>query len=135
MGRISDAVEALADVLRGLGLQVYTEPPGTIDAPAATVLLGPIDYSVTIGRQNDDIPVMIDLFMTMGPQGMENLYEYLDSDGERSIVSAIDADPTLGGTVEFAVASGTEKPDRVGVEGQADFYHATILVDVSLRDS
>lgn len=132
MAKIFPIVKAIAGVLESIdGLTVYKEPPRTVDTPAAAVYLAPLDYDTTMNRDSDDMAFVIDLFMTDGPQGIENLYEYLDSDGDRSVIARLAEDPTLGGLVDFAVLSVSDRPDRITV-GTSDFVHVELLVSVAV---
>jgi hypothetical protein len=131
MGRISDAVEAVAATLESLGLEVKTEIPWEVSPPAASVLVGDIDYSTTFNAETNSLPIDIDLFFTLGPQGLENLYEYLDVVGPRSIIAAFELDPTLGGAVEFVTVLGAQSPNTAEV-GQGEYAHSRLNLSASL---
>lgn len=132
MPSIKTVADAIADRLRAIdGLQVYVEPPGTVDAPAAVVLLRAIDYDTTMSRGSDELSFIVDLFTTLGREGIENIYGYLDGDGGRSIKAVVEEDPTLNGVVFDAAVTGTGKPDRVDVGG-AEFYHVEVMLTVEV---
>lgn len=131
MGRITDAVTGVSGILESLGLQVHTEPPGSVVAPAAFVGLADIDYGDTFDRQTDSVPLIIDLFCSSSPEGLETLYEYLDMQGDKSIVTAIDANPTLDGVAEFVIVRDAQSPDRAEM-GQSEYYHSRLNLDASL---
>lgn len=127
MADIQQIVEAIATLLRTIpDLTVYTEPPGTVDTPAAVVLLGPGTYDTTMSRGTDDMGFVLDVFeSSTSPQGMQNLYAYLAGSGSKSIVAKFHSDPQLGGVVQFAEVTGWEKPDRVEI-GDSEYYHVEI---------
>ena len=76
---------------------------------------------------------VLDVFTSASsPQGMQNLYDYLDGSGDESIVAKFSSDPDLGGVVEFAEVTGWDKPDRAEVGG-GEFYHVEITVNVGAR--
>ena len=130
MARIKPIVEAIAEVLRGLeGMTVYTEPVGSVDTPAAIVLLGPGDFTTTMARDSRDLDVVVDLFTSTGPQGMENLYAYLDDDGSASIDAALADNETLSGLVDSAEIVSYSKPDRAEMSN-GEFYHVELTITV-----
>lgn len=129
MADIQAVIEGVATALETIpGLQVHTEPPGTVAAPAAVVALAGIDYDTTMARGTDDLTITVDLFVSLsGTQGMQHLYAYLDGAGEKSIVQAVAGDVTLGGVAEFVYVDGASKPDRVEM-GQTELYHVEVSI-------
>jgi hypothetical protein len=133
MARIKPIVDAIAEVLRGIeGMTVYTEPVGTVETPAAIVLLGAGDYLTTMAKDSRDFAVAVDLFVSTGPQGMEKLYSYLDDDGPNSIDAALDDDESLGDLVDSAQVASYLAPDRVEMSN-GEFYHVELVIRVMAR--
>lgn len=130
MADIKQVADGIADRLETIdGLGVHREPPGTVESPAAAVSLESVDYDSTMSRGSDDLTFVVDLFLTDGPQGLENLYAYLNGSGAKSIKAAVEEDPTLGGVAMYAVVTEARKPNRAEV-GQGSFLHAEVAIVV-----
>jgi hypothetical protein len=133
VARIIVVVEAIAELLRATDgdLTAYTEPVGSVDTPAAIVTLGPGDPESSMSGDSRDRQFIIDWFLTMGPQGMENLYEYLDDEGGKSLILLFNRGQDLDGVVDYAVLSNWDTPDRVEM-ANGEFYHVRTYVDVGM---
>lgn len=108
---IQAAMAGLGSALTAIdGIQVYDHPSDLIVVPAAVVALpDSITYDSTMGRGMDEaeIPVLIILSQIGMQTSVSELSLYLGGAGDRSVKAAIEADPTLGGSVNSVrVTSG-----------------------------
>lgn len=132
MARVFPIITAVAELFESVGFNAYKEPVGSVDSPAAIVTLGPGQPDSSMGRDSDDMTVMADLFFTAGPQGIENMYDYLDGDGSKSLIRLFDENRDLGGVVDFAALTGWGKPDRAQM-ANGEFYHVEIAINIGAR--
>jgi len=123
MAELEPIFEALSETLATLpGMQVHTEPPGTVDAPAIAISPGAVTYDTSMDRDTDDVGFTLDLFLTDGGEGLRNLLGYLSGSGSNSIKATLEADPKLGGLVMDITVTNSEEPDRATV-GVGEFIH------------
>lgn len=131
MTGIFEVITAVADLFASVGFNAYKEPVGTVDSPAVIVTLGPGQPDSSMDGDSDDYVLVADLFFTAGPQGMENLYEYLNRAGDRSLVTLFKVNEDLDGLVDWARISSWDKPNRV-VMANGTFYHVEIQISVGV---
>lgn len=112
------------------GLRCHPRMPGVITPPAAVVLRRETRYNpaVDIGS---DITLAVRLYLPISNSegSQDKLDDYLAPAGEYSLRAAIDADPTLGGTVQWAAAASAEAEGLVDIKG-IDYISADLIVEV-----
>lgn len=133
MADLETVANAIAAQLETIdGLQVYIEPPGTVDTPAVIVELGPINYDSAMDRGSDDATWILNFLETDSTEGIRNIYKYLNGTGTRSVKECFERNPTLDGTVMYAVVTDSDKPDRAEV-GQGEFYRVPVNLMTCMR--
>lgn len=125
------ARRALADALRAVpGLRCHPRMPDTIAPPAAVVLRRETRYNPAVDVGADlTLAVRLYLSISNAEGSQDKLDDYLAPAGTLSLRAAIDADPTLGGTVQWATATGAEAEGLVDVKGM-DYISADLIVEV-----
>lgn len=109
MATFSTARAALAAKLDTInGLFVYDTLPGTVDVPAAIVqpAVGQfVTYDTSTG--SDDYNFTVLLIVSAADDGIaqDALDAYVAASGPVSIKATIEADPDLGGVVDYAIVS------------------------------
>lgn len=98
---IMQAIAAAVDNIDGLRVAAFS--PGQINPPQACVFVPTIpNYHATFGRARYDLN--FDLYVlvsaVLDSAGQYKLASYANPSGSTSIVSAIEADKTLGGVVQ-----------------------------------
>lgn len=92
------------------GLNVYANPVGLINPPAALVIPAGdfLHFDATMGRGSDNFTFTIRLLVaeTVADLGQDALDAYLAGSGASSIKAAIEAGTTLAGIASFAVVTG-----------------------------
>lgn len=131
MAGLYEVVEAITEMLKGIGLNAYPKPMKSLDSPAAIVTIGPAAAQSTQSGDGRDRQVSIDLFVTDGPEGIQNLYEYLDAEGDKSLIQLFDDDQTLDGLVSFTDDLTWEQPNLATV-GASEFLHVGVALNVGL---
>lgn len=120
MATIAQIREGIAARLSTIaGLHVYSKPPGSIISPAAVVTRRRTPYDVTFDGV-DDHTFAVTVFVSFANSDVAHdlMDTYVAPAGASSIVAAINADPTLGGLVDFAnvvSAEGERLVDYAGV--------------------
>lgn len=111
-------------------LQVYTRPPGSIVVPAAVVRRRSTTFDVTMdGLVDTGWGVTLFVSFANTDVATEELDKYLDPSGDRSIKAAIEADPTLGGVVDFARVASAEG-DRVLNYAGTDYLSVEFVIEI-----
>lgn len=121
--------QGIADALRAIpGLNAQPYVLGNLSAPCAHVLRGPIAYDQSMQSGVHLATFMIRLYVpaTTDIGSQVKLDEYVGPDGERSIMAAIEEDPTLGGIVMAlhvtdVSAEADFAPERGGVFLSSEF--------------
>jgi hypothetical protein len=131
MAKLFEIVTAATELLQTVDLNAYPKPMKSLDSPAAIVTIGPATVESTMGGDSKDRRLHINLFVTDGPEGIENLYEYLDDEGDKSLIRLFGSDPTLGGLVDYATLTDWEPPDLATV-GQGEFLHVEVFVNLGI---
>lgn len=134
---IRDARKGLEDCLRATGLRVYRYWPNTPNPPAALIKPTSGNYRETF--EVADATVLFDVVVIVPTPDLERAQEaldlYLETEGERSVSRAINADPNLGGKVSAAVVTGFSDYDTLHFGDDnvgADFLGARVQVEVML---
>ena len=121
----------LADLLGSrLGIRSFGDAPGAISPPVAVILPGrpAITYGETMdGEVELNLLAVILLSAANDEYGQKNLDAYLTSSGMKSVNAAVNSDPTLGGTCEFAVTIGVQQYGMIDYSGQ-QYIGATFLI-------
>lgn len=97
---------ALANQLASTGLRTHPVAPGQVVPPCAVIIPNrpAIEFGVTMdGETQVNLLAIILLSAANDAYGQDVLDDYVSSSGPNSVAAAIQADPTLGGAVEFAV--------------------------------
>jgi hypothetical protein len=123
--------DGLASVLSQVtGIRAFGEAPGAISPPCAVVIPGrpAITYGETLDGETDlNLLAVILLSAANDTSGQENLDDYLDSHGPKSVNAAVNSDPTLRGTCSYAVVVGVNQYGIIDYAGQ-NYIGATFLV-------
>lgn len=97
---------ALAARLTATGLRTHATAPGQINPPTVVILPNrpAIQFGITMdGETQVNLLAIVLLSAANDMTGQDLLDDYVSSSGAKSIAAAIQADPTLGGVVEFTV--------------------------------
>jgi len=99
-------VTALEEVVAGLktlldtiyGLEVYDHPAANLELPAAIIVPPEIDYrqAMRTGTIRLEFEIVVFVSAAAGHDSSKKLWPYIDWTGEKSILQAIEVDPTLG---------------------------------------
>ncbi|MFI7042584.1 hypothetical protein ACIBI0_38405 [Microbispora rosea] len=124
---IADVMRGIEDRLRTIsGLRVPSDgQPDQINPPAAVVAVPPVgDYHATMrrGRMTLAPTVLVMVSAAVSRKGQMDLAEYANPTGARSVVTAVEADRTLGGVAEDCVVRnfrplGLEEVGELGFFG------------------
>ena len=113
------------------GLTVYKSVPGSINAPAVVIHSGDdfITYHETMGKNLCSIRLDLTVLVARvdDARALEALDGYLSSGTgvTRSLIDALDADPTLGGSVDTFVVESANGP-FINTDGGANLAAATL---------
>ena len=105
MATVTDVKQAIASTLGTItGLRTYARQPDNVNVPMAFPSLRSIEYHNAMGNglvtQNYDITVIVG---RAAERSAENLLDTYMAYGSGSIRYALEADRTLGGTVETSI--------------------------------
>lgn len=122
---------ALAAAINSIpGLTAHARFPGTLNPPAAVVFRREtrFDPTVDVGA---DVTFAVRVYTSISnPTGSQDkLDDYFAPAGAQSIRAAIDAAPTLGGTVSWAQCTTVEAEGLLDVKG-IDYIAADLVVEV-----
>jgi hypothetical protein len=123
--------EAAARALKSIpGLTPHARYPGTLNSPAAVVIRRQTASDTAFDLPADHT-LAVRLFVAFGnlPGAQDLLDDYCAPEGERSIRGAIDADPTLGGLVDWCRISVAED-ERVTTYGGLDYLTVDLVLEV-----
>lgn len=116
-------------------LKVPKRVPDTVDPDAAVVRYSGTDFDSSMNRGSDDQTWIVQILTSKASdRGQDALYEYCDGEGEKSVKAAFEADPQLGGLVDFAVVTEVREPG-VAAPAAVEMYSAEIVVLVGLSPS
>lgn len=114
-----------------IGIRSFADAPGAISPPVAVILPGrpAISYGETMdGEVELNLLAVVLLSAANDEYGQQNLDAYLASSGPKSVNAAINSDPTLGGTCEYAVTVGVQQYGMIDYSGQ-QYIGATFLIE------
>lgn len=131
---VAQVRQALAEVLTLGGLTAHAFRPGGITPPAAVVMPPPGEYLTKATLEGGfDLQIVVGLYVEWGEEqsATEQLDAFLTAGGALSLIAAIDADPTLGGVVDYAWATSASD---YGVYswGEVPYYGGLLPVTVLL---
>lgn len=127
---INAVMEEVAEQLDTIdGLRVHTEPPGTVNPPAAVLVFPDITFDATYGRGMDrlSLPVVLVISKAVSRVSRKQVTPYVSGSGPKSIKAVIEAgdydsfDTVRVESVEFAVAP----------IGAVDYLTATFSLDIA----
>jgi hypothetical protein len=111
------------------GVRVHQRLPDQLSPPAVVVRRQLTTFDTTMGGQSNDLTLAVVVFVQLGSQRVAEdlLDEFVDAAGERSVYAAVNADPTLGGTVDFSQVTEAGPDELVQYQG-VDYLSATLTV-------
>ncbi len=114
------------------GLAAYDTVPGQINPPAAVVTRRRTAFDATMARGSDDLTFVVLLFVSFAEHhtAQEDLDAYLAGSGAASVKAAVEVDPSLGGTCDFARVAAAEA-DRVVTYAGVDYLAVEFIVEVT----
>lgn len=125
--QIRDGLKARLDTISGLNAHAQMPVP-SINSPAAVVFRRSTDFDSS--TDSDDLTFGITVFIDLARQSAQDeLDAYTAGEGANSIRAAIDADPTLGGVVDWCRVAQVES-DRVTEWSNVRCLSADIVVQV-----
>jgi len=135
MSTIAAIRDAIGAALAPIGLEIHTYTRGTVNPPAAVILPAPgtfLEYHQTLDSAEGllyHMRVVLLVAFADAETGTDALDAYLEPSGPQSVSAAIEADPTLGGAVSFAVP---ETAGRYGTlaYGGMDYLGCELIVAV-----
>ncbi len=118
---VSDVMEGVAERLRTItGLRVSFFTPDQVNPPHAAVGMPEVtNYHSTMGRGLCEMTLAVVLFVpgVDDRTGQAALGAYASAGGERSVVTAIEADKRLGGAASSCVVTGFRPFGRQDING------------------
>ncbi len=137
MATLTEIRNALAAQIDALvpGLRTAATVPGTVNPPVAVITPNPaalINYLEVMGSglATWTMRVYIIVGTVSDRSAQAKLDGFLSPTGEASIPAAVNADPTLGGVVEYAVCTTAQRYGEIVYAG-VSYLGCEILVDVS----
>jgi hypothetical protein len=131
MATVQEIREGIDDRLATIaGLRHSPTVPTVPNPPHAYVKRRQTVFGVSMDGE-DDTTFAVTVLMPWAEQktAQETIDEYLASTGAKSIKAAIDADPTLGGIVDYAHATLVED-ERITVFAGIEYLATDIVVEV-----
>ena len=128
MGEITDIRRGIELQLKTIsGLEVYDHTPdATMATPAVSIRFEGWTPNTTFGNATGDYRWIVVLRLSGAiPEEMwQALDDYINPTGSRSILAAIDGDPTLGGVADYTVMTPDEEIEVTDREQRPDgwFY-------------
>lgn len=120
MATLDEIMLALKATLSEIsGLSAYSVEPGSPKFPAAWPFLRTTDYNVGFaGAMKWNIVISVAVDNAEMGRAQTNIYPYLDVAGSKSIVAAIEADPSLGLTGVNCAVRGVLSMGRAAIAGK-----------------
>jgi hypothetical protein len=117
MATLAEIRTALASAIStATGMQAYDSPPGSIEAPCSVIRRLTTTLGTSTGSDDDLIGAIVLVQFTDNAAAQATLDAAV-----ASVVAAVEADPTLGGVVDFAM------PTTVGADGITEYPPASGL--------
>ena len=116
---LSAARTALANTLKTAVGRATSFEPTQVTGPAAWVTNAAIDYRLTMDATSMRVTFRVTIVVPSGDseKAQQELDSYLATEGTKSVVAALLADHTLGGTVDFVDAVAVEDSGLIEVGG------------------
>lgn len=130
MADVDAIANALANRIATTGLRAFGNAPGQVVPPAVVVIPNrpAIIYGVTMdGEVTVNLLAIVLLSAANDNSGQVGLNAVISSSGTKSVNAAVQADPSLAGTCEFAVVVQVSTYGIVEYAGQP-YLGATFLV-------
>jgi len=130
MADVNAICQGLATRLATTGLKAYPNAPGQVVPPAVIVIPNrpAITYGVTMDGETDVFLLAIVLLSAANDNtGQVPLNAAVSSSGTASIAAAVQAEPSLGGAVEYALVTQVATYGIVEYAGQ-NYMGATFIV-------
>lgn len=113
------------------GLRAHGKAPGSISPPAAVIIPArpAILFGVTMdGEATLNLLAIVALSAANDVAGQDQLLKYIASSGAQSVNGAVQADPTLAGTVEDSVVKQVSTYGIIEYAGQ-QYMGATFVIE------
>lgn len=130
MADINAVAAALANRIATTGVRAFPYAPGQIVPPAAVVIPDrpAILYGQTMdGEVNLNFLAIVLLSAANDTSGQTALNSFVASSGAQSVNAAVNADPSLAGTVEYAIVLQVGTYGMIEYSGQ-QYIGASFLV-------
>ena len=132
MSKLSGLRAGLAGQLDNItGLRVLTYIPDQVNPPMAVVLPRRVDFDSTFARACDEytFDVQVIVHRPSERSGQTQLDDYCDAAGTVSVKTAIEADPTLGGSAQTCRVTEVSSINAVDI-GEVTYLQATFTVSI-----
>lgn len=123
---------AAAQIAARTGITAFGKAPGQVNPPMIIVIPGNpvITYGVTLdGEVNMNLRIVALASAANDDTGQLAVNAYIATSGQLSVPAAMGADPTLGGTVEFAEVTTVTQYGLIDYSGQ-QYFGATFNCQV-----
>ena len=113
---LNDVVDELSTQLKTItDLRVHTEPPGTVNPPAAVISWPEVDYDGTYGRGMDKVtlPLVLVVGKTSERIARKTVNAYVNGSGAKSVKAVLEAGTYTAFDV-VCVASSAPEVDSIG---------------------
>lgn len=112
-------------------LHTYARTPKTVNLPAAVVEVLQLNPDTTLDGTTDlAFGIVVLVADPVDDLGQEELDAYMAETGARSIIAALDTDPTLGGACDDIAPSPWSEVRPYEMEGGLVYYGAQLAVSV-----
>ena len=114
------------------GLRVYDQPPSSPNEfPCAVIVTGDVDYQLAFAGNTFGVELLVHILLAQAAQPLkawEDLDNYLNPVGTKSIRATVEGDQTLGGAADWAkVVSAAPPQFRGGADWWGGTYHHAIF--------
>lgn len=116
---LNDVVDELSTQLQTItGLRVHSEPPGTVDPPAAVISWPEVDFDGTYGRGMDKLtlPLVLVVGKTSERIARKTINTYVNGSGTKSVKAVLEAGTYTAFDVVRVVSAAPEIDSVGGVE-------------------
>jgi hypothetical protein len=127
---LNAVVEELATRLDTItGLRVHSEPPGTIDPPAAVIAYPDITYDATYGRGMDrlELPIVLAVGRISDRISRKQVLEYVQGSGASSVKAVVES----GTYTAFDTVRVASVVFDVITIAAVDYLAATFTLDIA----
>lgn len=129
--------DALAECGRAVGLNAFDYVPDSL--PNLAMYVGEIDVDVNVtfgsrspirrGTDQAEITLRILIARSTDKEALRKVRAYMSGSGPSALIQAIQADQTLGGTVDSSIVKNM-RGNRLFVVGEKRYYGVEIVVFV-----